>query len=503
MRYSKSLIPTLREDPADAEVISHKLMTRAGYIRKIAAGIYTYLPLCLKVLRKVERIVREEMEASGAQELLLPIIMPAELWMESGRWDFYGKELLRVKDRADHDFCVGPTHEEAITDIARREIKSYRDLPKNLFQIQTKFRDEVRPRFGLMRGREFIMKDSYSFDVDIESSKKTYQTMYDAYKRIFRRCGLEFRPVEAATGAIGGTLSHEFHVIADSGEDAIFFCDKCEYASNVEKTRLAKQGILEKINTELKKAKPSGKFKEISTPNKKTIEEVSKFLKVKPDDLVKTLIYKINEAGKDPIFTGVLVRGENEIVDAKLMNALFDTSLVGTRDVTLELAGDVDVKRITGADVGFAGPVGLKGVKIIADALIYGEKPFVVGANKTDTHLTGVVCSDCNIHSFVDVRRARQGDKCPECASGSLLEKRGIEVGQVFYLGTKYSSKMHAVYLDEGGKERPMEMGCYGIGIGRTAAAAIEQNHDDKGIIWPLPIAPFHVHLITDRKSVV
>src|SRR3989338_5418243 len=301
MRYSQSLIPTLREDPADAEVVSHKLMMRAGYIRKVAAGIYNYLPLCLRVLRKVENIVRDEMNKAGAQELLMPMIQPSELWQESGRWEFYGKELLRFKDRAAHDFCAGPTHEEVITDIARREIKSYRDLPKNLYQIQTKFRDEIRPRFGLMRGREFIMKDAYSFDVDTEASMKTYQKMFEAYTKIFKRCGLEFRPVEAATGAIGGTKSHEFHVIASSGEDAIFFCDKCEYASNVEKTRLVKDGALSKLNIELGNAKPAGKYKEVATPNQKTIEEVSKFLKIRPANLIKTLIYKVTAEGEKPV----------------------------------------------------------------------------------------------------------------------------------------------------------------------------------------------------------
>ena len=499
MRYSKMLIPTLRDDPADAEVVSHKLMVRAGYIRKLAAGIYTYLPLALRVLKKVENIVREEMVAADAQELLLPIIMPEELWQESGRWNFYGKELLRIKDRADHGFCVGPTHEEAITDLARREIKSYRDLPKNLFQIQTKFRDEVRPRFGLMRGREFIMKDGYSFDVNIEASKKTYHAMFDAYKKIFARCGLDFRPVEAATGTIGGTLSHEFHVIANSGEDAIFFCDKCEYASNVEKARLAKASAIQKMNAELKTTAVIGKYKEVSTPGKKTIEEVSKFLKIKPMDLVKTLIYKVSHEGKQPVFVAAMVRGTHEIVDSKLVGALFDGGIIETRDVTLELASDADVKRLTGASVGFAGPIGLKGkdIKIIADVSVYDNGKFIVGANKDDTHLTDVTVGDCGVSFFADIRRACDGDKCPECSNGKLLEKRGIEVGQVFYLGTKYSKKMHAVYLDENGKEQLMEMGCYGIGIGRTAAAAIEQNYDDKGIIWPLAIAPFHVEVIS------
>ncbi len=496
MRYSISLIPTLREDPADAEVVSHKLMLRGGYIRKVAAGIYSYLPLGLRVFKKVERIVREEMDAAGAQELLMPMIQPCELWQESGRWDFYGKELLRFKDRAQHDYCAGPTHEEVITDIARREIKSYRDLPKNLYQIQTKFRDEIRPRFGLMRGREFIMKDAYSFDVNEKAAFESYEVMYQTYKNIFSRMGLTFRPVEAATGAIGGTRSHEFHVLADSGEDAIFFCNKCEYASNVERTRTISDKELERLNAELKSKKPAKKYQEVATPGKKTIDEVSAFLKVKPSELVKTLIYYV-ESREKPFPVAVMLKGNTEVVEAKLIQALSHTGLIKEPDAILILASEDNVKSITGADVGFAGPIGLKGdIKVLADASVFGDGQFVVGANKTDAHLRGVEWSDCGIHAFVDVRRAADNDKCPACG-GVLQEKRGIEVGQVFYLGTKYSSKMRAVYLDENGKEQFMVMGCYGIGITRTAAAAIEQNHDDKGIIWPLAIAPFHVEIIS------
>ena len=497
MRYSKALIPTLRDDPSDAEVVSHKLMVRAGYIRKVAAGIYNYLPLILRVFKKIENIVREEMDRSGAQELLMPMIQPAELWMESGRWDFYGKELLRFKDRANHDYCAGPTHEEVITDIARREIKSYRDLPKNLYQIQTKFRDEVRPRFGLMRGREFIMKDSYSFDRSVEDSLKSYDLMFDTYTRIFKRMGLDFRPVEAATGAIGGTRSHEFHVLASSGEDAVFFCDKCDYASNVERTKVVTEEESSKAADAVKKASPSFKHKEVATPGKKTVEEVSLFLKVKPSDLVKTLLYKITVEGCEPEFVAVLVGGNFEVVDAKISNALFDAGAVDTRNFILEMAEEADVKRITKAEVGFAGPIGIKGVKIIADHSVFGDKEFVVGANKNNAHFTGVKWEDCSILAFADMRRASEGDKCPICGGGKLSERRGIEVGQVFFLGTKYSEKMKAVYLDEGGKEQLMVMGCYGIGISRTAASAIEQNHDDKGIIWPVSIAPYHVELIS------
>jgi prolyl-tRNA synthetase len=496
MRYSRSLIPTLREDPADAEVVSHKLMVRAGYIRKVAAGIYNYLPLGLRVIKKVERIVREEMDAAGAQELLMPMIQPAELWQESGRWDFYGKELLRFKDRAMHDYCAGPTHEEVITDIARRELKSYRDLPKNLYQIQTKFRDEVRPRFGLMRGREFIMKDAYSFDADEKSAFESYEGMYQTYKRIFSRMGLTFRPVEAATGAIGGTRSHEFHVLADSGEDAIFFCDKCEYAANAERARVILQAGLNGLNKGLGQKGSKG-YKEAATPGKKTIEEVSAFLRVRPNELVKTLLYKVTEGGR-PGFIAVMLRGDDELMEPKLVKALLDAGYVSGADVVLEMASEAEVKDLTGADVGFAGPIGLKkGVKVIADASVHGNGGFVTGANKTDAHLVGVEWSDCGIGAFADIRRAKGGDTCGECGKGKLSERRGIEVGQVFYLGTKYSNKMRAVYLDEGGKEQLTVMGCYGIGITRTASAAIEQNHDDKGIIWPLAIAPFHVELIS------
>lgn len=509
MRFSNSLIPTLKESPAEAEVISHKLMMRAGYIRKLAAGIYTYLPLGLRVIQKIEQIIREEMIAAGAVELLLPVIMPAELWMETGRWDFYGSELLRFKDRSGREFCVGPTHEEAITDLVRREVKSYRDLPKNLFQIQTKFRDEMRPRFGLMRGREFIMKDAYSFDVSEEAARKTYHVMYNAYMRIFTRCGLEFRPVEAATGAIGGTLSHEFQVIADSGEDAIFFCDRCSYAANYERALTIRKEDLAKINEDAaNRKKKTPKYKEVATPGKKTIEEVSEFLKVNPRDLVKTIIYKVGGFEEKPLYVAAMVRGNDEIIEPKLARALFENGMISAMDVQLEMADEEVVRRLTNAPVGFAGPIGLpEDVIIVADSAIYDSGKLVTGANKTDTHLTGVSWKDCNIKSFVDIRRARDGDPCPAfvkdkegrefpCKKGRLKEKRGIEVGQIFYLGTKYSDKMGAEYLDDQGMARKIVMGCYGIGVGRTAAAAIEQNHDEKGIVWPIDIAPFHCHLI-------
>ncbi len=500
MRFSTTLIPTLKEMPAEAEVISHKLMVRAGYIRKLAAGIYTYLPLGLRVIRKIEQIIREEMVMAGAQELLLPIVMPAELWVETERWDYYGKELLRFKDRSERDFCIGPTHEEAITDLVRREIKSYRDLPKNLFQIQTKFRDEIRPRFGLMRGREFIMKDAYSFDISEEKSKESYDLMYDAYNNIFKRCGLDYRPVEAATGAIGGTLSHEFQVIAESGEDAVFFCDTCDYAANVEKAFTIQQAELAKINQVFADAKPKNKHKEIETPGKKTVEEVCEFLKAKPHRLIKTILYKVTVPSEEkPLFVAALALGSDEIIETKLSKALHDNSVIKSEEVQIEMAEEADVKELTGAAIGFAGPIGLPdSVITIADYAIHGKDNYVTGANKDDTHLVKVHWEDCNIDAFVDICQAKEGDHCPveTCSKGKLKERRGIEVGQVFHLGTKYSEKMGANYLNEEGKENPIIMGCYGIGVGRTAAAAIEQNHDDNGIIWPIAIAPFHCHLI-------
>lgn len=498
MKFSQTLIPTLKETPAEAEVISHKLMVRAGYIRKLAAGVYTYLPLALRVLRKIENIIREEMFDHGAEELLLPIVMPAELWQETGRWNYYGKELLRFKDRHDRDFCIGPTHEEAITNLVRAEIKSYRDLPKNLFQIQTKFRDEVRPRFGLMRGREFLMKDGYSFDVNEEGTHTSYQKMYQAYTNIFTRCGLEFRSVDAATGNIGGLMSQEFQVIADSGEDAIFFCNSCDYAANVERARTISDDDLLDINKKLKGACGKKAYVEIETPEKKTIEEVSEFLKLSPSELVKTLLYRISLDDDSKKYIGVLVRGDHEIVEDKLIRALFDCQFISSMDVTLELALEKEVKDLTGAEVGFAGPVGISDdVTIFADSAVHDLKSFVTGANKNDMHFKDVCWQDLKIQKFLDVRRAGLGDPCTKKGcNGTLEEKRGIEVGQIFFLGTKYSKSMNATYLDKDGKEALMVMGTYGIGVSRTSAAAIEQNHDDRGIVWPFPIAPYHCHLI-------
>jgi prolyl-tRNA synthetase len=471
MRYSRYFIPTVKETPADAEVISHQLMLRAGMIRKLAAGIYNYLPLGLRSIRKVENIVREEMNRAGAIELLMPGVIPAELWQESGRWDQYGKELLRIRDRKDAEFCLGPTHEEVITDLVRREIKSYRQMPVNLYQIQSKFRDEIRPRFGLMRGREFIMKDAYSFDVDGDAADLSYDKMYQAYRRIFERCGLKFRAVEADTGSIGGSSSHEFMVLADSGEDAIVSCNTCEYAANVEKAESRPVKSVEHADP-----RP---LERVATPEKRTIEEVSEFLGVHAASMIKTLILL---ADGEPVVA--LVRGGHELNEIKLKNALDCTEL--------EMAGDEVVTKITGAPVGFAGPVGLK-VKIVADLAVKGMKNAVTGGNEKDLHLKNVNLErDFNVTSFADIRNVVHGDACPRCETGILEMWRGIEVGHVFKLGTKYSKALKASYLDADGKEQIIFMGCYGIGIGRTVAACIEQNHDENGIIFPIPIAPFH-----------
>lgn len=471
MRYSQYFIPTVKETPADAEVVSHQLMLRAGMIRKLAAGIYNYLPLGLRAIRKVENIVREEMNRAGAIELLMPGVIPAELWQESGRWDQYGKELLRIKDRKDAEFCLGPTHEEVITDLVRREIKSYRQMPINLYQIQSKFRDEIRPRFGLMRGREFIMKDAYSFDVDGDAADLSYEKMYQAYRRIFERCGLKFRAVEADTGSIGGSSSHEFMVLADSGEDAIASCNICEYAANVEKAEARPVAAAEHADP-----RP---LERVATPEKRTIEEVSAFLGVHAASMIKTLVLL---ADKEPVLA--LVRGDHELNEIKLKRVL-DCG-------NLEMAGDEVVTKVTGAPVGFAGPVGLK-VKIVADLAVRGIRNGVTGANEKDMHLKNVnLGRDFQVTQFADIRNVVHGDACPRCEAGVLEMWRGIEVGHVFKLGTKYSKALKASYLDADGKEQIIFMGCYGIGIGRTVAACIEQNHDENGIIFPIPIAPFH-----------
>jgi prolyl-tRNA synthetase len=479
MLWSKILIPTLKEDPADAEVISHKLLVRAGFIRQVSRGVYDYFPLALRVIRKIEQIVREEMNRAGAQELLMPATAPAELWQESGRWEMYGKELLRFKDRNERDFCLGPTHEEIVTDLVRRSVRSYRELPFNLYQIQTKFRDEPRPRFGLMRGREFIMKDAYSFHTDVEDCRREYDNMYQTYKRIFSRCGLRFRPVEADTGTIGGSQSHEFQVLAESGEDAIVSCNTCDYAANVEKA-------------EVKAARPTGrdiaevspKLEKVSTPGKKSVAEVAEYLKLPSENFIKTLVYR-TDSGE---FVAVLARGDHEVNELKLKTVL------GCREIAL--ADEASVATAIGVAPGFLGPIGLK-LRVLADLSVRGMRAAVTGANEPNAHFINVDQErDFTPTVFADLRLAIAGDPCPRCEHGRLEAHRGIEVGQVFYLGTKYSVAMGATYLDAEGRERPIEMGCYGIGVSRLVAAAIEQNHDANGIIWPFSVAPFQVLLL-------
>ena len=473
MRYSEMFLPTVREVPSDAEIVSHQLMIRAGMIRKLTSGIYTYLPIGFRVIQKLERIIREEMNRAGAQEIFMPSVQPRELWEESGRWSHYGKELLRFRDRNDRDCCLGPTHEEVITDLVRNEIKTYRHLPKNLYQIQTKFRDEIRPRFGVMRCREFSMKDAYSFDANEDGVDLSYKKMFDAYSRIFERCGLRFRAVEADTGSIGGSFSHEFMVMAETGEDALVFCGDCEYAANLEKAEIA---IPERREIEKGEFLP---LETIYTPDMKSIEEVSAFLHVDPKDVVKTMIYS---ADGSPV--AVLVRGDEEINEIKVKNYL-------GCDI-LEMAADDVINNVTGAPRGFAGAVGIK-AKIIADYSIINMTNFVMGANKENHHVKNVnIGRDVSINSFADLRIAKETDFCARCG-GLLKFARGIEVGHVFKLGTKYSKAMRATYLDKNGKEQYMIMGCYGIGVGRTVAAAIEQNHDENGIMWPMPLAPYQV----------
>ncbi len=476
IRHTQYLMPTTKETPSDAEVVSHRLMLRGGFIQKVASGIYTYLPAGLRVLRKVERILREEMDRAGAQEVLMPAVIPSELWKESGRWDAYGKELLRFKDRADREFCLGPTHEEVITDLVRRLVRSYRQLPLNLYQIQDKFRDEIRPRFGLMRGREFFMKDAYSFDADEEGAKESYRKMYEAYCRIFHRMGLDFRAVEADTGNIGGSSSHEFMVIADSGEDAIVSCASCSYGANVEKAEcpVPAEGTVG--------SRDAGPARKVETPDKRTIEEVSGFLGIAPEALIKTLLFETSDGN-----VAVLVSGDHEINEIKVKNFL------GAEWV--RLAEEPTVRAITGAPSGFAGPVGLA-VRTIADHSVRSIASGATGANDKDAHLVDVVPGrDFTPEAYADLRMVREGDPCPRCGA-ELRVSRGIEVGHVFRLGTKYSEKLHAVCLDADGREQVIAMGCYGIGVGRTAAAAIEQHHDDDGMVWPISIAPFEVTII-------
>jgi len=466
MRWSKAYIPTMKEDPAEAEVISHKLMLRAGMIKKVGAGIYTLLPLGLIVARKVEQIVREEMNRIGALELLMPALSPAELWKETGRWDVYGEELMRMKDRHKRDFVLGPTHEEIVTDMVRGRLRSYRQLPVTLYQIQSKFRDEIRPRFGVMRGREFIMKDAYSFNRDEECLDKTYWDMHGAYNAIFRRCGLKFRPVLADSGAIGGDVTHEFMVLAGTGESRVISCpsDDCAYAATDETA----ESVIDRAGAD---GEPEP-IAEVHTPNMKTVEEVCSFLKTEPSNLVKTILYKNGDE-----VVGALIRGDREICEPKLLRAL--------RTELLAMADAQAVREASGAEVGFAGPVGIKGVRLIADKSVMEMANFVTGANRTDYHLTNVNPErDFSPDVVADITLASAGDKCIRCGR-ELTEYRGIEVGQIFKLGKKYSSAMNALFTDEKGNEAPFVMGCYGIGVTRTVAASIEQNHDENGVIWP------------------
>jgi len=479
MRFSKMFIPTVKEDPKEAEVISHRLMLRAGFIRRLASGIYTWLPLGLKSLRKVEAIIREEMNKKGAQEILMPFVQPKELWEESTRWEKYGKELLRFYDRNNRELCLGPTHEEVVTDLVRKEVRSYRDLPLNLYQIHTKFRDEIRPRFGVMRAREFVMKDAYSFDVDEEGAEKSYMDMYDAYMNIFKRCGFKFRVVEADTGQIGGSFSHEFMVLAETGEDIIIYCDLCGYAANLER---AEVGYEENKGISAKK----GYFKKVATPNKRRIEEVSSFLNISPQLLVKTIIYNTDKG-----IIGVLVRGDRDINETKIKNIL---SLE-----YIELADEETIEKVTGGPLGFSGPIGLK-IPLYADRDILYMEDFVVGGNERDIHIINTNIGDFNVEAFFDLKIAKDGDLCPRCKA-TLNSTRGIEVGHIFKLGLKYSKAMNAKFLDKNGEEKYMVMGCYGIGVSRIIAAAIEQANDENGMILPCSIAPFEVDVLPVNSS--
>ena len=481
MRFSQYYIPTLKEAPTDAEVISHKLLVRAGMIRKLTSGIYTYLPMGVRALEKVSAIVREEMNRAGALEVLMPTVQPADLWIESGRWGAYGKELLRFADRNDRDYCLGPTHEEVITTLVRGEVRSYRQLPLNLYQIQTKFRDEIRPRFGLMRGREFIMKDAYSFDRDNAGADKSYEAMYQAYEKIFQRMGLTFRAVEADSGAIGGSFSHEFMVLADTGEDVIASSSSGKYAANIERAEAVFGGPVAPLS--------SLPFEEVHTPNCPTVEAVCQLLGVPAAQIVKTMLFNA-----DGEIVAALVRGDREVNEIKLKNMLGATEL--------NLLGADELQALTKASIGSIGPVGLPVKRILADLELQGGNAWIVGANKPDYHLKNVDFKrDVSIEAYKDLRFVQEGDPCPR-GEGTLKLTRGIEVGHVFKLGLKYSQAMNAKFLDENGQEKFMVMGCYGIGVSRVVAACIEQNHDEFGIKFPPPLAPFAVSLLNlDVKS--
>lgn len=475
MRVSRFLLSTVKETPSDAEVVSHQLMLRAGMIRKLAAGLYTWLPLGLRVLRKVEAIVREEMDRAGALEVLMPAVQPAELWQESGRWEQYGPELLRLKDRHDREFCFGPTHEEVITDLIRREIRSYKQLPSNFYQIQTKFRDETRPRFGVMRAREFIMKDAYSFHLDQASLQETYDLIHQTYTRIFTRLGLEFRPVEADTGSIGGRYSHEFHVLADSGEDAIAFCDSCNYAANVEMATSRLPAPAHEAPREKEK---------VSTPGIRTVDEQAQMLGISFERIVKSVVVIADD--KPAVF---FIGGGDELNTIKAARALGATNL--------RMAEVAEVFAATGAPVGFVGPLGLPaGLTVMVDQQAAQTRNFSSGANELDYHWINLNWGeDLVLPPVADLRTVRAGEQCLRC-EGRLAIRRGIEVGHIFQLGDKYSKALNATCLDEQGRSIVMTMGCYGIGVSRIVASAIEQNNDDKGIIWPDAIAPFQVALL-------
>lgn len=476
MKASQFYISTLKEAPADAELVSHQLMLRAGLIRRIASGLYTWLPMGLRVLRKIENIVREEMNRAGAIELLMPVVQPAELWQESGRWDFYGKELLRIKDRHERDFVLGPTCEEVITDIVRNEIKSYKQLPINFYHIQTKFRDEVRPRFGVMRAREFVMKDAYSFHTDLTSLQETYQKMYSAYCTIFDRLGLTYRPVAADTGSIGGTGSHEFQVLAPSGEDVIAYCPDSNYAANIE--------LAETLPLSGERASATQSLQKIATPNAKTISELVEFLHIPAEKTIKSIVV----LGKDNRPVLLLLRGDHELNEIK-------AEKLDDIQSPLVMANAEQIQAAFGADGGSLGPVGFTG-KIYADFAIEKSADMVIGANENDFHYTGFCFGrDCPEPQFVDLRNVVEGDRSPD-GKGTLKLARGIEVGHVFQLRTKYAQALNATVLDDKGQSIIMEMGCYGIGITRIMAAAIEQNHDDKGIIWTPSMAPFSVVIV-------
>jgi len=481
MRYSTLFIPTLRDDPADAEVISHKLLLRAGYIRRVTSGVYDYLPLGLRVLRNIEAVVRDEMNRAGGQELLMPMVQPCELWEKSERMEKYGPELLRFKDRHGHESCLGPTHEEVICDLVSRELRSYKQLPMNLYQIQSKFRDEIRPRFGLMRGREFVMKDAYSFHADEESLAAEYKNMFDAYGRIFTRLGLKFRPVEADTGSIGGQDSHEFHVLADSGEDLIAHCDACDYAANVEKAvsvRAAVAGAAADLNT-------------VETPAVTSADDVAAFLSVDISLLLKTMVYRVSGGDNDDTLVAACVRGDDQVQEIKLSHVL------GADNV--ELASDADIAAIGGV-TGFVGPQQLS-ARVMLDNSLQGALGLVAGANAKDKHVTGLdIGRDLPDAAFADLRETRAGDACDRCG-GVIGLSRGIEVGQVFALGRRYTEPMEVVFQNQQGKRSVATMGCYGIGISRLMAAVVEQCHDDSGINWPLNLAPFQLVLISMGKT--